>query len=73
MVQSRSRSQGITRREVQRLVDASVKPALARVRELDKRLKAVERRAGNSTTATARRPARRTKRKATEVQPSGAQ
>jgi len=56
MVQSRS--QGVSRREVQQLINASVKSALERVRELDRRLKVVERGVSKSTIMTARRPTR---------------
>jgi hypothetical protein len=62
MAQSRSRSQGVSRREVQQLINALVKPAMASLRDLERRLKAVERQAGKSK-ATKARPARRTSAK----------
>ena len=69
MAQSRSRSQGVSRREVQQLINAVVKPALASVRNLERRLKAVERQAGKSKTTTAR-PAGRTSTKDRRAAPT---
>jgi hypothetical protein len=63
---AQSRSQGVSRREVQQMLSAVVKPALASIRELERRLKALERQAGKSATTTARRPRRRTTARSTD-------